>query len=238
MSATASTDGVRRFRWRQRERIVGRTSSTEGAHSSQTVRGAGSSTAFRTALADFSFSRSASSTRMTCQRPFAGEVSVFALPAVRTTELIVHHDDLDTTWEWHEAATDAIVDALEVCVARLRANPDSPGLQIVAREGEGRFVVLGPGAGLHAQELERRIRVGLAQSRLAGGGERAPRLAVEAGAAVLAPWDEGGVSDLLVRAEQALAQRRALRRSVPQHGWGRRRSDRGDRSARPERPGA
>lgn len=109
---------------------------------------------------------------------------------------------------------------------------------VVAREGEGRFVVLGPGAGLHAQELERRIRVGLAQSRLAGGGERAPRLAVEAGAAVLAPWDEGGVSDLLVRAEQALGQRRALRRSVPQHGWGRRRSDRGDRSARPERPGA
>jgi GGDEF domain-containing protein len=106
---------------------------------------------------------------------------------------------------------------------------------VVARESEGRFVVLGPGAGLHAQELERRVRVGLAQGRLAGGGERAPRLAVEAGAAVLAPWDEGGVSDLLVRAEQALAQRRALRRSVPQHGWGRRRSD---RSARPERPGA
>ncbi len=75
MSATAWTDGVRRFRWRQRERIVGRTSSTEGAHSSQTVRGAGSSTAFRTALADFSFSRSASSTRMICQRPFAGEVN-------------------------------------------------------------------------------------------------------------------------------------------------------------------
>jgi hypothetical protein len=60
-------------------------------------------------------------------------------------------------------------------------------------------------------------------------------LSVEAGAAVLAPWDEGGVSDLLVRAEQALAQRRALRRSTPQHGWGRRRSDRG---ARPERPQA
>ncbi len=75
MSATASTEGVLRFRWRQRERMVGRTSSREGAQSSQTVRGAGSSTAFRTALADFSFSRSASSTRMICQRPFAGEVN-------------------------------------------------------------------------------------------------------------------------------------------------------------------
>src|SRR5690606_24095685 len=38
-------------------------------------RGAGSSTAFRTALADFSFSRSASSTRMICQRPLAGAVN-------------------------------------------------------------------------------------------------------------------------------------------------------------------
>lgn len=115
---------------------------------------------------------------------------------------------------------------------------------VVARVDEGRFIVLGPGAGLHAQELERRMRVGLAQERLqvaavspapdptAGGGARSGRLSVEAGAAVLAPWDEGGVTDLLVRAEQALAQRRALRRSTPQHGWGRRRAD---RSARPER---
>ena len=116
---------------------------------------------------------------------------------------------------------------------------------VVARTEEGRFVVLGPGAGLHAQELERRVRVGLAQERLqvaaagvpapAEGGERLARLSVEVGAAVLAPWDEGAVPELLVRAEQALAQRRALRRSTPQHGWGRRRAD---RSARPDRPQA
>ncbi|NAZ88789.1 hypothetical protein GTR00_22240, partial [Kineococcus sp. T90] len=62
---------------------------------------------------------------------------------------------------------------------------------VVAREDEGRFLVLGPGAGLHAQELERRVRVGLAQQRLGAGGAGAgaPRLAVEVGAAVLAPWD-------------------------------------------------
>ena len=111
---------------------------------------------------------------------------------------------------------------------------------VVARDDEGRFLVLGPGAGLHAQELERRVRVGLAQHRLQDraqgeGGDRSARMAVEVGAAVLAPWDEGQVADLLVRAEQALAQRRALRRSTPVHGWGRRRND---RSARPERPGA
>lgn len=68
--------------------------------------------------------------------PFSGEVDVFWLPALRTTELIVHHDDLDTTWEWHEAAPDALVDAIDVCVHRLQSNPESPGLQITAHEGE------------------------------------------------------------------------------------------------------
>ncbi|WP_433802262.1 maleylpyruvate isomerase family mycothiol-dependent enzyme [Actinomycetospora sp. CA-084318] len=72
----------------------------------------------------------------TVPTPFAGEIDVFALPALRTTELIVHHHDLDTTWQWHEAGTDAIVDAIDICVLRLRANPDSPGLHVVAREGE------------------------------------------------------------------------------------------------------
>ena len=73
MSATASTGGVRRARWRQRERMVGRTSSREGAHSSHTVRGAGSSTAFSSTLPAPSVSRSASSRTITCQRPSAGE---------------------------------------------------------------------------------------------------------------------------------------------------------------------
>lgn len=67
---------------------------------------------------------------------FSGDVNVFSLPARRTTEVIVHHDDLDTTWEWHEADPDATVDAIEVCVHRLQGHPDSPGLHIVAREGE------------------------------------------------------------------------------------------------------
>jgi maleylpyruvate isomerase len=67
---------------------------------------------------------------------FSGEVNPLSLPARRTTELIVHHDDLDTTWEWHEADPDAILDAIEVCVRRLQARPDCPGLRIVAGEGE------------------------------------------------------------------------------------------------------
>jgi maleylpyruvate isomerase len=67
---------------------------------------------------------------------YSGDINVYSLPARRTTEVIIHHNDLDTTWEWHEADPDAILDAIEVCVHRLQANPDSPGLQIVAREGE------------------------------------------------------------------------------------------------------
>lgn len=68
--------------------------------------------------------------------PGYGEVGVYALPALRTAELVVHHHDLSTTWEWHEAAPDALVDAIEARVLRLQADPASPGLHVVAREGE------------------------------------------------------------------------------------------------------
>ena len=129
-------------------------------------------------------------------------------PGVVLGALAARPDDLRAHYEqeWRAVAT------------ALRAATRTS--DVVAREDEGRFLVLGPGAGLHAQELERRVRVGLAQQR-PGAPEAlasAPRTAVEVGAAVLAPWDEGGVGDLLVRAEQSLAQRRALRRSAPLHG--------------------
>lgn len=69
-------------------------------------------------------------------RNLAGEVDALSLASRRTTELVIHHDDLDTTWEWHEADPEAILDAIEVCIARLQANPESPGLHVVAGEGE------------------------------------------------------------------------------------------------------
>ncbi|PPK94158.1 GGDEF domain-containing protein [Kineococcus xinjiangensis] len=102
---------------------------------------------------------------------------------------------------------------------------------VVGADETGRFLVVGPGTGLHAQELERRMRAGLAEQRhaeRAAGGlvtAIAERQTVDVGAAVLAPWDEGDVDDLLARAEKALQQRRALRTSAPQAGWGRRRAD-------------
>ncbi len=64
---------------RQRERIVGSTSSTVGAHSSQTVRAVGSSIAFSRALHACSVKRSESSTIMICHRSPDG-----ARPARRT----------------------------------------------------------------------------------------------------------------------------------------------------------
>jgi maleylpyruvate isomerase len=66
----------------------------------------------------------------------AGEIDAFSLPARRTTELIIHHDDLGTTWELHEADPDSVLDAIEVYVRRLQVNPDSPGLRIIAGEGD------------------------------------------------------------------------------------------------------
>lgn len=66
----------------------------------------------------------------------SGEVNPLSIPARRTTEVVIHHDDLDTTWEWHEADPEAILDAIEVSVGRLQNNPDSPGMTITAGEGE------------------------------------------------------------------------------------------------------
>ena len=77
--ATASDDGTTSVTIRQRDLIVGTRSSAEGAQSSQTVCGAGSSIALSRALAACSVHRSASSNRTICQRPPVG------LPAARST---------------------------------------------------------------------------------------------------------------------------------------------------------
>ncbi|MFB9378227.1 GGDEF domain-containing protein [Kineococcus gynurae] len=110
---------------------------------------------------------------------------------------------------------------------------------VLARDGGDHYLVLGPGSGLHAQELERRVRVGLAQHRLSQrsttaveGGVRQLRPTVEVGTSMLAPWDEGGVAELVAGAELALQRRRALR-AEPGAGTsaaGRRRGDAAEES--------
>ena len=72
-SATAVAVGMRRPRWRQRERIVAIISSGLGAHSNHTVCSGGSSMALSRAFAPDSPRRSASSTTMTRHRPWEGE---------------------------------------------------------------------------------------------------------------------------------------------------------------------
>ena len=70
--ATASARGTPRVTTRQRLRMVGSRSSTNGAHSTQMVCGGGSSTSFSSMAAATSRSRSASSTTTTTQRPRVG----------------------------------------------------------------------------------------------------------------------------------------------------------------------
>jgi len=64
---------VRSTTARHRDRMVGITSSTVGAHNSHTVRKGGSSMLFNKASAAESVNRSASSTIRTCQRSPAGD---------------------------------------------------------------------------------------------------------------------------------------------------------------------
>lgn len=57
-----------------------------------------------------------------------------ALPSIRTTEVILHHDDLDTVWTLEEADPDAQYDAVEEALRRLRLHDDLPGVDIVTQE--------------------------------------------------------------------------------------------------------
>ena len=70
--ATASYGGIRSVTRRHRDRTVGSRSSDDGAQSSHTPRGGGSSSAFSNALSACSVNRSASSMTVTCQRPRVG----------------------------------------------------------------------------------------------------------------------------------------------------------------------
>lgn len=65
-----------------------------------------------------------------------GPVSAYLLPAYRISEILVHHLDLDTLWELHEADIDALEDALDLAVTRIQKREDYPGLQIETDEGE------------------------------------------------------------------------------------------------------
>ncbi len=68
----------------------------------------------------------------------AGGVSItpYAVPALRISEVIIHHADLDTVWGLGEADMDALEDTLEIVVERVSANEDFPGVTVDTDEGE------------------------------------------------------------------------------------------------------
>jgi maleylpyruvate isomerase len=80
----------------------------------------------------------------TVKTPGGADITAYALPAMRISEVIIHHDDLDTTWELEEADIDALEDTLEIIVARVSAKEGFPGVTIDTEEGE--HYVVGDGA--------------------------------------------------------------------------------------------
>jgi maleylpyruvate isomerase len=71
-------------------------------------------------------------------------ITPYAVPALRTAEVIIHHADLDTVWELEEADIDALEDTLEIVVERVSAKEDFPGVTVDTDEGE--HYVIGGGA--------------------------------------------------------------------------------------------
>lgn len=83
------------------------------------------------------------------------------------------------------------------------------GTDVVCRSGEATFAVVGPGSGMGALDLERRLR---------GSLLRTPPLSLRewpctvlVGVGQLQPWDSVGLVEIVARAEEDLSLRRALR---------------------------
>jgi maleylpyruvate isomerase len=80
----------------------------------------------------------------TVKTPGGASITPYAVPAVRISEVIIHHADLDTVWGLGEADMDALEDTLEIVVERVSANEDFPGVTVDTDEGE--HYVIGDGA--------------------------------------------------------------------------------------------
>ncbi len=83
---------------------------------------------------------------------------------------------------------------------------------LVARWGGDEFVVVGQGPGMPPLDLERRLREWIEAEPPQPPEVWVP--SVSAGAAMLAPWDDGDLDSLLAAADREMYRRRALRRDV------------------------
>ncbi|MUN61625.1 maleylpyruvate isomerase family mycothiol-dependent enzyme [Kocuria sediminis] len=70
-------------------------------------------------------------------------IPALAVVALRNSEIVVHHHDLDTAWTLERAEPDSLLDALEAAVRTMRAK-DAPGMTLATEEGDE--WVIGDGA--------------------------------------------------------------------------------------------
>lgn len=61
------------------------------------------------------------------------KIPATAIVALRISEIVVHHHDLDTAWTIEEADPDSLLDALEAAVRTMRAK-NAPGMTLVTEE--------------------------------------------------------------------------------------------------------
>lgn len=71
------------------------------------------------------------------------KIPATAIVALRISEIVVHHHDLDTAWTIEEADPDSLLDALEAAVRTMRAK-NAPGMTLVTEERDE--WVIGDGA--------------------------------------------------------------------------------------------
>jgi diguanylate cyclase (GGDEF)-like protein len=126
--------------------------------------------------------------------------------ALHAHAVAVHRLDEVTAVLGHEVAAEVLVAVAEGLRATVR------GTDVVSRT-ESCFVVVGPGAGIAAEELERRVRDWLAAHPPVDPRSWSGRVAV--GSAVLAPWDNGSLESLIEKAEAQLRGRTRRPRTAP-----------------------
>lgn len=89
------------------------------------------------------------------------QIPATSIVALRIAEIVIHHDDLDTTWTLDEADLDSQLYGIEAAVRTMRAK-NAPGMTLVTEEGDE--WVIGDGA-LKAESDREGLLTWLARGR-------------------------------------------------------------------------